>query len=171
MIENRKHNVEKRGWLLFFLVILSVFVPNDSLAFEWPWQREKKERQPSGFTSEQVRERTEANRSRVRNQIFSAGKGTVIYSGFNSTFADIYDENGVVTRLDLDLNHDGKVRSDDFLLASQRKESGTKEDDPMSQLLMATPAGSLQKNFLEQLYAGRMREESALTVKEINVRK
>ncbi|GEM_PF-6435950 len=159
------------GILCSVFCSLSSVLCVDVLAIEWPWQNGKKEGQPSGFTSKQVEERTEVNRSRVRNQFFSAGKGTVIHSGLNSTSADIYDENGVVTRLDLDLNHDGKVRSDDFLLASNRKGSGAKEDDPMSQLLMTIPEGSLQKNFLEQLYAGRTREESALLVKEISVRK
>ncbi len=170
---------EKRGRFLFFLVILSVFVflfelekirtvPNDALALEWPWQKAKKEGQPSGFTSKQVEERTEASHNRLKHQFLLGQKGAVVHSGLNSTSVDIYDENGVATRLDLDQNHDGKVRSDDFLLVASPKGSKTGENAPS---LIKIPPGFVKENFWEQLYAGRIREESALLAKEISVRK
>lgn len=146
----------------------TIVLISDSYALEWLWQKTKKEHPSGGFTSKQVEERTEASRNRLEHQFLSGQKGAVVYSGLNSTYVDIYDENGATTRLDLDQNHDGKVRSDDFLLATGPKGSKTGEN---VSLLIEIPQGFVKENFWEQLYAGRMREESALLAKEISVRK
>lgn len=148
-----------------------IIMANAANALEWPWQKMKKEGQPSGFTSEQIKDRTDASRNRLQHPLVSGQKGIIIHSGLNNTYVDVYDESGVATRLDLDRNHDGKVRSDDFLLVNSPGGSKTEEDGPMSQSLMKAPPGFIGENLWEQLYAGRIQEESALLAKEISVRK
>lgn len=146
----------------------TIVLISDSYALEWPWQKTKKEHPQGGFTSKQVEERAEASRNRLQHQPLLGQNGAVVHSGLNSTYVDIYDESGVATRLDLDRNHDGKVRSDDFLLVTSPGGSKTEENAPS---LIKIPPGFVKENFWEQLYAGRIQEESALAAKEINTRK
>ncbi len=137
--------------------ILLMLLSNACFALQWSWDKKEEEQRQSGFTSQQVQERDKVNQNTIGRQLLGSQKGTIVYSGLDATYADLYDENGMAVRIDLDQNHDGKVGADDFLLVSRSKGSKTGENEP--------------KNIWEQLYTGRIQEESNFIVKEMNTRK
>lgn len=165
---DRRRNTDGRrfGILLSVFCYLSSVFYVDVLAIDWPWQNGKKERLPEGFTSDHAEERTAASRHLAQRQLLSAQKGTIIHSGPTETHVDLYDENGVATRIDLDLNRDGKVRSDDFLLSgSKRKEpEGGRGQD--SRGTVTIPEGFRQEGFWEQIYLARIQDESERLAKK-----
>ena len=143
-----------------------LFVPAAELyALEWSWDKKEEKEHLGGFTATQMEERSQASQERVERQLLKGKKGTIIYSDPGGTYADWYDENGVVTRIELDQNHDGKVRSDDFSLMTgkfQDKRLSQEKGIGAAQKMGMDLIGEFQnETFWREVYRGELQEESA----------
>ncbi len=150
------------------VLLLSILNCFEVRALDWPWEKTHEKEQPTGFSADQVKDRSVVNQTEIKKQVSSGQKGTIVYSSIGETYVDFYDDKGVPHRINLDINGDGKIGSEDFLLSNHPNTAKEAKEQKSQETKIHYNPSSAKPDFLKQLYAGKMQQEIDEVTREVS---